>query len=221
MPTSFLHWLWTTDAGLLVRIAAGAAIFLTLALLDLRRRGHHATRWREYLFLLAVTALALLYGILNDLLTSSISWEYFYYGKDLAEILGPTTPPDSLPLHLQAALVGLKATWSAGLLLGVVLLLANNPSQRFPQLLYRHLFRTLPLIILVTLLFSALTGLLGYLNMIPFMPANMTDLLQSTAIRPQPFLAVFGIHLGAYLGLVLSTIITLHKIRLTRRRLAH
>ncbi len=46
-------WAWWTksDAGLAVRIAIGAGIFLVLALWDLQRRGKEARRWREYLFL--------------------------------------------------------------------------------------------------------------------------------------------------------------------------
>src|SRR3954463_15199167 len=102
-----------------IRIAIGVAIFTALALHDLRRHGRRATRWREYAVLLACVAAACAYGVLNDQLTSSISWEYFYYGKGLETALGPQIPPDPLQLHLRAALVGVQATWSAGLILGV------------------------------------------------------------------------------------------------------
>ncbi|MDB5318889.1 MAG: hypothetical protein JWN40_520, partial [Phycisphaerales bacterium] len=79
-----------------------------------------------YSILLFAVIGAIVYGVLNDQITSTISWEYFYYGKDLAEQLGPRTPPDALALHRAAALVGVKATWSAGLIIGVAQLLANT-----------------------------------------------------------------------------------------------
>jgi hypothetical protein len=122
------HLLFHTDAGLLMRIAIGAAIFFLLALSDLRRNGPRATRWKEYCFLLAVVAAAMVYGAANDLITSAISWEYFFYGKDLAHALGDRVPPDPLALAWEAAKVGMKATWTVGLLIGVALLVANNPA---------------------------------------------------------------------------------------------
>ena len=57
--------------------------------MDLVNKGRNATRWREYGFLALCVAVAIVYGIVNDQITSRISWEYFYYGKDLAPILGP------------------------------------------------------------------------------------------------------------------------------------
>jgi len=95
-----LSWSWWTKStqGLLARIAIGAAIFAVLATVDLVRHAEKATRWREYLFLVAGVVLACGYGIINDQITSRISWEYFYYGKGLDEVLGPRIPPDSKAL---------------------------------------------------------------------------------------------------------------------------
>ena len=101
-----------------IRIAIGGAIFLTLALIDLHRNRSQARRWREYTFLLAVTAIAMAYGAINDQITSAISWEYFYYGKELSLVLGAQTPPDRGAMRWEAAKVGMKATWSVGLILG-------------------------------------------------------------------------------------------------------
>src|SRR5437588_3921799 len=111
MPSTWT-WLLRTSAGLATRIVAGAAIFLCLALLDLYRRGRAASRWREYSFLLATIAVAMIYGVINDLITSRISWEYFYYGKELAGVLGPLIPPEPAKLSWEAGKVGLKATWA-------------------------------------------------------------------------------------------------------------
>src|SRR4051812_7221483 len=99
-------WTWfKSEASLPVRIALGAAIFGVFAAVDLYRRGRAATRWREYAFLLAVVAIAMAYGVINDQVTSRISWEYFFYGKGLAEVLGPATPPDDARLSWEAAKV--------------------------------------------------------------------------------------------------------------------
>src|SRR4051812_27767308 len=129
----FWTWLIHSTPGLLTRIAAGVAIFAALAIHDLHKNRNRATRWREYAFLLICVLAAMTYGVINDQITSAISWEYFYYGKDLAAELGPATPPDPRALHLAAAVVGIKATWSAGLLIGVAILLSNNPSKSLPQ----------------------------------------------------------------------------------------
>src|SRR5437667_12773961 len=109
------------------RIAIGSTIFLVLASIDLYRNRARATRWREYLFLILCVVAAIIYGIVNDQITSRISWEYFYYAKELDAVLGPTIPPDERALHAQALLVGIKATWWLGLLIGAVMLIANNP----------------------------------------------------------------------------------------------
>lgn len=155
-------WLIHTTAGLLLRIGIGIAIFAALAISDLRRRGRLATRWREYTFLLFCVVFALMYGLINDQITSTISWEYFYYGKGLYDELGPQTPPDSLRLHLAAAVVGMKATWTAGLLIGAALLMSNNPSKTLPRLRNRALFGQLPLLLLVTVVLAGVGAIAGH-----------------------------------------------------------
>jgi hypothetical protein len=61
-----------------LRLTIGIAIFFALALSDLYKNGKSATRWREYLFLLTCVMAAMLYGALNDQISSRISWEYFF-----------------------------------------------------------------------------------------------------------------------------------------------
>jgi heme/copper-type cytochrome/quinol oxidase subunit 2 len=157
-------WTWWTNstAGLWTRIAIGVLIFLALAFWDYRRNRDQATRWREYLVLVACTLAAMAYGIVNDQITSTISWEYFYYGKGLEETLGPQLPPDPVKLHLAAAVVGIQATWSAGLIIGVALLLANNPSKTLPRLPDIALLNQLPIIFLITAATAAIGAILGY-----------------------------------------------------------
>src|SRR5436305_31251 len=112
-------WRWAiSDASLPWRIAAGVVIFITLAAVELARKGRAARRWKEYSFLGVVVLIALGYGVVNDQVTSRISWEYFYYGKGLSEVLGPRVPPERGRLSWEAAKVGMKATWTVGLVIG-------------------------------------------------------------------------------------------------------
>ena len=215
-----MTWLTTTDAGLITRIAIGVAIFTALALHDYLRNRHRATRWREYTILLMTVAGAIAYGVINDQLTSSISWEYFYYGKELAEKLGPRTPPDPLALHLAAAVVGIKATWSAGLIIGVAILLANNPSKSRPhppQLPMRKLLRIIPIIFGITALIAAIGAGVGYSALPARWNEDFAEMLQANLWRPRRFMTVYGIHLGGYIGGLLAMIIAVILIRRRRR----
>jgi hypothetical protein len=204
-----------------IRLCLGASIFLSLALTDLHRHGRAATRWKEYLFLLACVAAAILYGIVNDQITSTISWEYFYYGKELAPILGPQVPPDPAKLHFQAAKIGSMATWSAGLIAGVSLLIANNPSRRisFPQLTYRQLLARLPSMFAITLFASLLFGIAGRFYLLNWISEDFRDLAATNLWHPRNFLTVYGMHLGAYIGGAIATIYNVYFIRSRRKSL--
>lgn len=204
MPSSWQWWL-KSDAGLLARVLIGIAIFTAFAVVDLCRHGRQAHRWREYLFLLVAVAAAMAYGIINDVITSSISWEYFYFGKGLDETLGQQVPPNMPALRWQAALIGLKATWTAGLIIGVALLIANNPRPNRPQLPYRSLYRLLPLVILATAAFAAITGFAGYRGWLVGLSSDMQSIATDPLFRPAPFMCVWGIHLGGYAGGAIAT----------------
>ena len=188
------------------RILLGVAIFAALAAADLLRNGRRATRWREYAFLILCVAVAMLYGIVNDQITSRISWEYFYYGKELAPILGPETPPNSASLSLQAARIGAAATWWAGLVIGAAMLIANNPSPRYPQLSYARLAARLPIILLITIVSAAILGLAGREFLLNWISADFRELTAANLWHPRHFMTVYGIHLGGYIGGALSVI---------------
>jgi hypothetical protein len=201
-----------------IRLAIGLSIFAFLAIIDLRRNGKKARRWREYAFLAAVVALAMLYGILNDQITSAISWEYFYYGKELASILGPQTPPDRAAMRWQAAKVGMQATWSVGLILGTLLLIANNPSATRPQLSFTKLFAFAPAILLFTGLMAIFFGFLGSRGWLNWCSADFRMLEQTNLFRPSHFMTAWGAHLGAYIGGSLGGLIAVWRVLVCRKR---
>jgi hypothetical protein len=211
------HWLLHTDGGLLVRVAIGAAVFAVLAIVDLRRNGSAATRWREYVVLLIAVAAAMIYGAVNDQITATISWEYFYYGKELKQVLGPVIPPDMSRLRWEAAKVGMRATWTVGLILGVVLLIANNPLRGLPRLRFRELIRALTLILFIAAAMGALGGALGCCGLLRHASPDFEDMWQTGYYRPGRFMCTWGIHLGGYLGGFVGTAIA--AIRVIRERL--
>jgi hypothetical protein len=208
------HWWAYTDGGLWARIAIGTAIFVILGVVDVCRNGWRGRRWREYLFLGGAVAAAMIYGAVNDQITSSISWEYFYYGKGLADRLGTATPP-AAGLRWEAAKVGLKATWSAGLLIGVALLLANNPGRR-PQLSYGRLTRYLLMILLCAIIAAAVLGAMGYAGWAAHWSEDFHQMVLHDEFRPRRFMCVYGIHLGGYVGGLAGTLAAVWLIRRQR-----
>lgn len=212
MPEGITH-----NHGLLARIILGCVVLTLFAIVDLRRHGHRATRWREYAFLLLVTSVAMLYGALNDQITSLISWEYFYYGKELSNDLGADVPPDRLAMSWTAAKVGMGATWSAGLLVGAALLIANNPRRATPRLSYIELVRTLPLLLIVVIPFSIVGGLLGYIGGLTWTSAGFREMVAMDYWRPYRFMATFGVHLGAYAGGFVGLVVCVIRVIVQRR----
>ena len=125
------------------------------------RNKSKATRWREYVVLIAAVLIALLYGAINDQITVTISPEYFLYGKELFKTIGRKNRSWAT-LRWEAAKVGLKATWSAGLIFGVALLLANNPSKQMPRLKNRQLMKILYIMPLIATVCGVVVGFAGY-----------------------------------------------------------
>ena len=207
-----LYWLTQTDRGLLLRILLSISVLAILAVADLKRKGQSATRWREYVVLVACVAAAICYGVINDQITSSISWEYFYYVKNLSTILGNRIPPDATALHLQAVKVAAEATWWVGLILGVVLLYANNPRPNLPRLSNRSIVSQLPLIAVFTGILAAAIGICGYLDWLPAGRQNFADVIPSDSERARRFLCTWGVHLGGYAGGAIGTLIAAVRI---------
>jgi hypothetical protein len=209
---------WSIDAvaPLPLRITVGVAIFAVLAIVDLRRNGRAATRWREYGLLLASVTVACAFGIIDDQITSRISWEYFYYGKELDLVLGPMTPPDPARLHWEAAKVGAEATWSVGLILGVALLIANNPRRGLPRLANRRLLPLLPAILATSAGLGVVGGWLGFHGFLNHFSTEFEEMARYDIFRPHNFLCVWGVHLGDYVGGLLGGVVAV--VWVVRRR---
>ena len=216
MNGGFIKWLWFSDSGSVVRVACGVTFFIVLTMWDLHRHGRQAQRWREYVLLLSAVAAAVAYGIVNDQVTSAVSWEYFYYGKEGYLALGEQTPPDRPALCLQAAKVGAKATWTAGLVFGVAILLANNPRRGLPRLGYGRLYRLLPLVLAAAAVCGLAVGLLGYFGAFS---GAFPEIVQAGLWRPRRFMAAWSAHLGGYIGGFAGTAAAVCMVIRQRRRL--
>ncbi len=205
----FWQWLVYSDEGLIVRISCGVGFFAGLAGWDIMRKGKSATRWREYVFLLAAVCVAMLYGIVNNQISAAVSWEYFYHGKDLQDVLGPQTPPALGTLHWEATKIGMMATWTVGLLLGVAVLFANNPRKTLPQLPYRTLYKLLGVPVIFAAVFGAIGGLSGYAGLLTNCAEDFRMIWDNNIFRPRLFMAAWGIHLGGYVGGPLGAALTI------------
>jgi hypothetical protein len=202
-----------------IRVAIGLSIFAVQAIVDLRRNGSSARRWREYCFLAAVVGIAMMYGIVNDQITSAISWEYFYYGKELCLVLGAQTPPDRAAMRWEAAKVGMKATWSAGLILGALMLIANNPSRTRPQLSFARLFMFVPGVLLFTAMMGVLLAWVGSRGGLNWCSNDFRLMAQTNLFRPSHFMTAWGANLGGYLGALVGSLFALWRVWACRSRL--
>ena len=157
---------------------------------DLRRRGREARRWTEYLFLLGSGGAGAVFGVLNDLVTSHVSPEYFTLGKGIAAGEGFVG---------RVVQLGAEAGFVAAVVAAGLYLLANNPRRGRPSLPYRRLVR----LSLRTLAVAAMSG--AALGAVVFL-AVPEDLSPGSGEELSPtvrhgYLVVWSIHLGLYLGL--------------------
>ncbi len=111
----------------------------------------------------------------------------------------------------------MKATWSAGLILGVILLFANNPTKTRAALPFSRVYRLLPILFLAPALTAAILGMVGYLGGLTWIGSEFALLIEQNLWRPYRFMAVFGIHLGGYLGGLLGAITAAALIQRERR----
>ena len=213
MPPA-LDWILFSPQGTVLRIVAGLLILSLFAFFDIRKNGFkNSRRIREYAFLAICTLVALFYGAINDFVTFHISWQYFYFGKGISE-----GPPDSPFLQIKAILLGMKSSWTPGLLAGAVLLVVNNPTKKLNPLPFKYLYQQIPLLLIPPLLLSPVLGLLGYLQLLKeVMPDSQVLYDKPEIFQPARFMMVWGIHLGAYLGGIVSILWVALKVHFAKR----
>ncbi|MCO5170180.1 MAG: hypothetical protein M9894_27920 [Planctomycetes bacterium] len=176
----------------------GARLALLLGLmalgagLDRWRHGPAARRPGEYAFLLVAGAVGAAFGLACDQVTSRLSPDYFVEGKGLAP--GPGFGRAVVVLSLQAG-------FTAGVVLGAALLLANQPRPGRPALPLARLLRRAawPLggALALAPLGALLLGRLDPLDLrgqVGFLPPARVDAL----------VRVWGAHAGLYAGALLG-----------------
>lgn len=191
---------WSRILVLLLLISLSGGI-------DWYRHGPKATKPQEYAFVILTGVIGSLFGLFNDLITASISPEYFILGKGLAPGNG---------LTMRATILGMKAGFSAGAIAGAICLYASSRRCRLPALPYRSLLELLwrPVVL------AATTAFIFALFFRQYDPLNfsgeLADVLDSQQI--QRFLLVWWMHLGLYLSLLVSVPWMVVDITRLRRR---
>ncbi len=94
----------------------------------------------------------------------------------------------------------MKAAGSAGLIIGVTFLVANNPRPHRVQLPFRRLAIPLVLTFGICAVCGAAIGLMGYHGLLSWTSHDLEMLVRDNLFRPSRFLCVYGVHLGAYIG---------------------
>jgi hypothetical protein len=175
------------------RVALLLGLMLVASLVDLFRNGARAVKFREYGFVIIAGALGAIVGFVNDLITSSISPDYFILGKGLEE--GPD-------LRLQAGLFGMRVGFSAGVIGGAVCLYASRRKSAYPPAKFSRLLRLLWMPVAGAILF----GIALPLALSKFDPARFSSQLDSMLIagKIDRFLQVWWIHVGLYTGMVIG-----------------
>jgi hypothetical protein len=164
---------------------------MIVAAVDVWRNRAQAAKYREYAFVLIAGIAGGLLGLANDLITSSISPEYFTLGKGLAE---------GGDLRWRAGLFGLKEGLSAGIIGGAVCLFACARKRSLTAAQARRLLGGLwmPLsgAVLIGLALPRLAGRLDPLGI----SASLSSLLNADQIIR--FRQVWWTHTGLYAGTV-------------------
>ena len=189
------------------RVLAGTIFFLVLGVYDLRKHPENPRRAKEYLFLFVAMVLAVVYGVVHDQITATISPEYFIFGKLL-----DFDPP---PFRWAVARLAAKASYGVGLLAGAFLLIANNPSKKRQQLPYRELLRLVLLPLGAAALGAAIGGLLYSFDLFHQRPRVSYFVDKPDIPR---FLIVWGIHTGSYVGGGAGTLAAVVVVLARRRR---
>lgn len=186
------------------RFIFGLSFFIIFAIVDLIKNPQNPTRAKEYGFFASTCLLASLFAILHDLITFNISKEYFEIGKGLGKIQY---------FFPSVAILAIKGSYWVGIIVGILFLVMNNSSPRYPQLLYKKLYQ----ILLTPFYFSIVFAFISYILSFYFFPTVTKNI--SSIKEPKLFENVIFIHYGTYLGALIGTIVGLFQIKLLRIQL--
>ena len=156
-------------------------------------------------------AASVLYGILNNQITVSLSPEFFsVIQRNLFHHALKQTGLLDAPIRVQAAFIGMLTTWWFGLLLSVVLS-TNRIFRRSKQVSIRHYLWIVGGIMLCTLCSSVVFGTIGYLAE-PGVNLDYWPLLDGIEDVRSAF-AVGCWHNGAYVGASIATLVAAIRMR--------
>jgi hypothetical protein len=191
------------------RFSFADRIFLLLglmaiaALIDHYRNGKKASRFREYGFVLLTGLIGAVVGFANDLVTCSISPDYFVLGKGLATGDG---------LRWRAGIYGAQAGLAAGIIGGAVCLFTavRKSADLTAQLL--RLAKALWVPLAAAIVVAAALPILAR-DADPFQfGADLEPLLNPGQIAR--FLWVWWMHTGLYTGMFLGLVALILRHRL-------
>jgi hypothetical protein len=86
------------------------------------------------------------------------------------------------------------------------MLIANNPGRRGPQLSYTRVAIRLSHVLVFAIVASLILGLAGSNFLLNSLSPDFQNLAAADLWRPHRFMAVYGIHLGGYVGGALGAI---------------
>lgn len=148
--------------------------------------------------------LAVVYGILHDLITTQISIEYFTIGH-------PKIIESDSPIKL-ALIWGIIATWWVGLILGILIAIfatiGNNPLIPFRRILV--LITKLMVIMFCTAIIAGLIGYITAKNDIFYLVDNLATQIESS--RHHLFLTAGWSHSASYITGIVGGLIICIKI---------
>lgn len=177
------------------RVVLLLSLLLIVAGVDFYLNRSKAAKYQEYVFLIAAGVLGSIFGFVNDIITSSISPEYFTLGKGLEEGQG---------LQIHAGLYGLQVGFSAGIIGGGICLYFSRRKSAHPPTRISLLFKLLWMPIACAIL----GGVIFPLTLANFDPAHFASQLAPIldGLRINQFREVWWIHIGLYAGMVAGLI---------------
>lgn len=166
---------------------------------------------------IAVVA-AVIYGIVNNQVTVTISPEYFSVFKrgQFAPMLEKYNLLNA-PLRVQAALIGILATWWFGLFLGIMLGISSMIGRYAPLSTKRYMI-SLGFILAFTFCISAVFGLGAYVAEPLIKPNGSYWRFLADIKDVRSGFAVGWWHNGAYLGALTGTFIGSFRAQIQRRQ---